>query len=189
MYHLCKFNIIGSSGDVFPNLSAGAHSINFQFTPAGSCDAFPLQLVIKFSIAQPTPAPTTRPSKTSIVQEYIWRMIWHPIATVSIMGSVTVDENTATITLNSNLDGVFQCSLDGGAFENCMVFILCVLLLAVLLFKGQSGDTFTGLSDGAHTMDVWFTPEGSSQMLNFHQWRFSIGNNSCYMFTVYSQCT
>ena len=54
----------------------------------------------------------------------------------------------------------------------------------MLLFKGQSGDTFTGLSDGAHTIDVRFTPEGTSQMFNLQQLRFSIGNNSCHLFTV-----
>lgn len=129
-----------SSGDVFPNLSVGTHRMNVQFTPAGSCEAFALQPAINISIAAPTPAPTTRP------------------ITVSINGSVSVDGNTATITLNNNFDGVFQCSLDGGAFENC-----------------ASGDTFTGLSDGAHTIDVRFTPEGTSQMLSF-QLRFTIAS-------------
>ena len=56
--------------------------------------------------------------------------------------------------------------------------------LTMLLFKGQSGDTFTGLSDGAHTIDVRFTPEGTSQMFNLQQLRFSIGNNSYHLFTV-----
>ena len=130
-YHLCKINTIGSSGDVFPNLSAGAHSMNVRFTPAGSCDSFALQPAINFTIVEPTPAPTTGPSKiTNIVAARIWQVIWHPIVTVSISGSVSVDGNTATITLNSNVDGVFQCSLDGGAFANCMVFILCIPLLS-----------------------------------------------------------
>ena len=69
-YCLYKINTIGSSGDVFPNLSVGTHRMNVQFTPAGSCEAFALQPAINISIAAPTPAPTTRPSKMnySIIQ-------------------------------------------------------------------------------------------------------------------------
>jgi len=33
--------------------------------------------------------------------------------------SVTFGGNDATVTLNSNSEGVFECSLDGGSFEQC----------------------------------------------------------------------
>ena len=46
-------NVTGSSGDVFPNLSVGSHSIDVQFTPDGSCEIFTLQPSISFIISAP----------------------------------------------------------------------------------------------------------------------------------------
>ena len=51
------------------------------------------------------------------------------IVRVSINGSVSVNGNAATITLNNNFDGVFQCRLDGGSFQNCMIYNYFVLLV------------------------------------------------------------
>ena len=98
-----------------------------------------------------------------------------------INGSVSVSGNAATITLNNNFDGVFQCSLDGGDFKNCMfMYMYCVCFISSL-FKGQPGDVFTGLSAGSHTIDVQFTPDGSSQMLSL-KFTFTVGNNNCMYF-------
>ena len=58
-YCLYHINIIGSSGDVFPNLSVGSHTMNVQFTPAESCEAFALEPTINIDIVEPTAAPTT----------------------------------------------------------------------------------------------------------------------------------
>ena len=44
---------IGSSGDVFPNLSAGSHSINVRFTPDGYCQPLMQELTLNFTISTP----------------------------------------------------------------------------------------------------------------------------------------
>ena len=61
-------------------------------------------------------------------------------------------------------------------------YIVCFLSASsVLLFKGQSGDVFTGLSAGSHTINVQFTPAGLSQILRLTL-RFTVGNYYCMYF-------
>jgi len=59
---------------------------------------------------------------------------------------------------------------------------ICIIKLSLLynsLFKGASGDSFTGLSAGSHTIDLRFTPAGTSQTIPLRQLRFTIGNSMC----------
>ena len=42
---------IGSSGDVFPNLSVGSHTMTIRFTPDGYCQSLMDQLSLDFNIA------------------------------------------------------------------------------------------------------------------------------------------
>ena len=55
---------IGSSGDVFPNLSVGSHTINVRFTPDGHCEPIMDQLSLDFNISMPS---TTSPRKSNSV--------------------------------------------------------------------------------------------------------------------------
>ena len=52
--------------------------------------------------------------------------------------------------------------LDDGPFEPCKLVLLTTNIV-YSYFTGESGDMFTGLSDGAHMIKVRFTPTGSSQ--------------------------
>ena len=40
----------GSSGDVFPNLSPGSHTMNVRFTPDGYCQALTEELSLSFTV-------------------------------------------------------------------------------------------------------------------------------------------
>lgn len=56
-------------------------------------------------------------------------------------GSVSVDDNTATVALYSNANGIFQCSLDEAPFQQCMA--TCIVLKyitykSMLIFKYTS---------------------------------------------------
>ena len=46
-----------------------------------------------------------------------------------VNGSVTVDEDTAILTLTASVNGTFQCKLDSGSFHTCKC-ILCVCVRA-----------------------------------------------------------
>ena len=56
--------------------------------------------------------------------------------------SVTVGGNAASVTLNSSSDGTFECSLDGGSFEQCKVIVnvwafsntlaVCIVLIVIV---------------------------------------------------------
>ena len=51
----------------------------------------------------------------------------HCLATdIFVNGSSSTSGDTATITLNANLKGTWECSLDGGPSESCMyeVFVM-----------------------------------------------------------------
>lgn len=49
---------------------------------------------------------------------------------IFINGSSSISGDTATITLNANLKGTWQCRLDGGAPQSCM----CELFVTFLLY-------------------------------------------------------
>ena len=61
------------------------------------------------------------------------------IVRVAINGSVSVSGNAATITLNNNFNGVFQCSLDGGSFANCMIYMCASCLLHQFFIQRSIG--------------------------------------------------
>ena len=56
--------LIGSSGDVFPNLSVGSHTINVRFTPDGHCQPIKDQISLNFNISMPS---TATPRKSNSV--------------------------------------------------------------------------------------------------------------------------
>ena len=42
------------------------------------------------------------------------------LADIRAMASGSISGNDFTITLTANVDGEFECSLDGGSFQQCM---------------------------------------------------------------------
>ncbi|XP_065918054.1 uncharacterized protein [Dysidea avara] len=65
---------------------------------------------------------------------------------IFVNGSSSTSGDTSTITLYANVKGTWECSLDGGTSESC-----------------STGETFSGLSAGTHTIDAEFSPNGVSQ--------------------------
>lgn len=59
------------------------------------------------------------------------------------------------------------------ALLHAAMYIICSI---VLFIQGSSGDKFSGLSDGPHTINVRFTPDGLTQVLQLRL-PFRIGNN------------
>ena len=56
--HMCVILLlhifIGSSGDVFQNLSLGSHTMNVQLTPDGYCQALMQEISLDFTIFMPS---------------------------------------------------------------------------------------------------------------------------------------
>ena len=75
--------------------------------------------------------------------------------------SVSTSGDKATITLTG--DGEFECMLDDGPFMTCKYLLVSISTYGIFQFKGESGDMYTGLSDGEHRISVRFTATGSSQ--------------------------
>ena len=109
--HVCMnfslINFAGSSGNtLLPKLSAGIYFIVFRFTPTDSPDAFSISKERYFKI-EPT--------------GYYYVQCTYSVNFLFLAhGSVSVSGDTATIKLYSNTDGIFMCSLDGAAFQQCI---------------------------------------------------------------------
>ena len=97
-------------------------------------------------------------------------MIFITLAAIQFNASGSISEDNFTISLSATVDGVFECSLDGGSYQACKWLRsirshMCVILLLYTYFIGSSGDVFQNLSFGSHTMNVRFTPHGYCQAL------------------------
>ena len=49
------------------------------------------------------------------------------LSTVFANASVTVDGDTATLTLTASVNGTFHCELDVGSFQACKSVYVCIL--------------------------------------------------------------
>ena len=103
-------NFAGSSGKILPKLPARAHFIVFRFIPTDSPDAFSISKECYFKI-EPT--------------GYYYVQCTYSVNFLFLAdGSVFVSEDTATVELYSNTEGIFMCSLDGAAFQQCTYLLI-----------------------------------------------------------------
>ena len=105
-----SFDFAGSTGDTLSELSAGTHHVVFRFIPTDSPDAFSISKECYFKI-EPT--------------GYYYIQCTYSVNFLFLAhGSVSVSGDTATIKLYSNTKGIFMCSLDGAAFQQCTYLLI-----------------------------------------------------------------
>ena len=64
------------------------------------------------------------------------------LANIQASSSGTINGDDFTISLNANVAGVFECSLDGGSFQSCKCINIVVLILLSTTSQAHRGMYF-----------------------------------------------